>query len=539
MDNHLFELLDEQFPPFNELFCEGIAVSHLKRVEQYIINIIKCAEPGFPKGLQFEYASRCSPKEAFDFAARAGNNNRRTFELAESNVYLVKFYFSFNGEMLKPKHIYLPYVTDGALITIRGARFQIAPVLTDRAISVGADSLFIPLTRAKLTFERVLHHVVLNGATTSTYVAWSTVYNRSAKNIRINGKPQVQAKHTLMHYLLCKYGVQETFARYTGTNVKVGFEDTINPITCPPGEWIICEPTGLKPHGLKDRYYTASPLKVAVPAGQLTPSTIMMLGGFFYVVDHFPDRIRPEFIGDESETHIWRVLLGHLIWGSTVSEGKLAEDVDEHILSLDEYVDDMVRERLSADQIYCTDLYQLFMFVIENMSELILSKSADVGSMYDKSLTVLRYVMSNVVESIFNFTFKLRSNSKKVLTVQDIETAMQRINSDAIMQINKGHGEVITVSYPGDNKFTKITSTIVLQANSAGRSNTANGSLNDQSLLFHSSILEIGSVDNLPKRDPTGRSVGNGHLQCDEAGNTLRNPAIRDEIDRVQRTIAR
>ena len=76
MDNHLFELLDEQFPPFNELFCEGIAVAHLKKVEQYIINIIKCAEPGFPKGLQFEYASRCSPKEAFDFAARAGKRGR-------------------------------------------------------------------------------------------------------------------------------------------------------------------------------------------------------------------------------------------------------------------------------------------------------------------------------------------------------------------------------------------------------------------------------------------------------------------------------
>jgi hypothetical protein len=100
-----------------------------------------------------------------------------------------------------------------------------------------------------------------------------------------------------MHYLLCKYGVHETFSRYTGTSVKVGFEDTINPVTCPPSEWIICEPTGLKPHGLKDRFYTASPLKVAIPAGQLTPSMVMMLGGFFYVVDHFSHQHhRPHYI---------------------------------------------------------------------------------------------------------------------------------------------------------------------------------------------------------------------------------------------------
>ncbi len=534
MDKLLFDLLDEEFPKFNETFCNGLTVSHMARVEPYINNVIKCAEAGFPKGLRYEYAARATAKEAFDFAAR---NN--TFELAESNLYLMKYYFSFEGEMLPPKYIYLPYVSEAGMITIRGARFQISPILTDKTFSVGTDSLFIPFNRAKLTFERILHHYVQNGTTVSTYIIWSTIYNRSQKNIRINGKPAIGAKHTLMHYLLCAYGLRQTFALFAGTEVVVGYDETVNATTHPDTHWIICKPTGLKPHGLKDKYYMESKIRLAVPASNYNPLLSTMIGAFFYIVDHFPNRITPEVIDDPEEIYTWRALLGHLIWGSNVSEGKLVEDADAHMESLNEYVDDMKRETLREDGIYCNDIYQLFMYVMEHMSDMILKNSADIGSMYGKQLTVLRYVLSNIIESIFQFTWKVRSTAKKQLTAKDISNALMKIRADEIMQINRGHGEVSTVSYPGDNKLIKITSKIVLQANSAGRSNTANGSLNDQSLLLHSSILEVGSIVCLPKSDPTGRSVGNPHLQCDESGNIQQNPDLIDIINNVQRNITR
>ena len=541
MDNDLFNLLDTYFPPFNESICEGIAIEHMAKVESYINNVIKCAEPGFPEGLRYEYPQRCTPKEAYAFATRNGsknNSNKRSFELAESNIYLMKYYFSFNGEMLPPKYLYLPYVTDGGMISIRGARFCISPVLTDKAISVGPDSLFIPLTRAKLTFNRILHHFIINGMTTSAYIVYSTVYNRSQKNIRLNGKPTVQANHTLMHYLFCKYGVIKTFKYFAGADVVIGKPDDITVAKYPRDQWVICQSTGLKPHGLKDRYYVSTQLRLALPAEQYNQVVASMIGGFFYVVDHFPQRIEPQYLDGDGELHLWRVLLGHVIWGSNVSEGKLAEDANAHMESLDEYVDEMAREILREENIHAADLYQLFMYIIENMSELILTGSTDVGSMYNKRLTVLRYVLSNLIGAIFQFMFKLRSNTKKQLTKEDIITAMNRINSDTIVQINKNHGEVTTVSSPGDNKFFKITSKIVLQANSAGKS-ASKGSLNDQSMLLHSSILEIGSFGNLPKSDPTGRSVANGHLICDEAGNIHRNPDLKDVIDNVQRLINR
>lgn len=534
MDKLLFELLDEEFPKFNETFCNSITVAHMALVEPYINNVIKCAAVGFPEGLRYEYHARASAKEAFDFATK--NNG---FELAESNLYLMKYYFSFNGEMLPPKYIYLPHVSDAGMITIRGARFQISPILTDKSFSVGTDSLYIPFNRAKLTFERILHHYVQNDTIVSTYIIWSVIYNRSQKNIRINGKPAIGARHTLMHYLLCAFGLRKTFRDFVGVDVEVGYEDKINSKNYPDSHWIICRPTGLKPHGLKDKYYTEPKIRLAIPASTLTPTVSTMIGAFFYIVDHFPDRITPAVIDDPDEIYTWRALLGHLIWGSNVSEGKLVEDTDAHMESLNEYVDDMKRETLREDGIYCNDSYQLFMYIMEHMSDMILKNSSDIGSMYGKQLTVLRYVLSNIIESIFQFTWRIRSSAKKQLTVKDINNALMKIRADEIMQINRGHGEVSTVSYPGDNKLIKITSKIVLQANSAGRSNTANGSLNDQSMLLHSSILEVGSIVCLPKSDPTGRSVGNPHLECDEAGNILRRPDSVDDIDTVQRNITR
>ena len=169
---------------------------------------------------------------------------------------------------------------------------------------------------------------------------------------------------------------------------------------------------------------------------------------------------------------------------------------------------------------------------------MVLDGNSQVGSMYGKRLTVLRYVLSNVIAAIFNFMFKLRSNTKKVLERKDIETALHKIGAETITQINKNHGEVSSISSPGDNKLLKITSNVVLQANSAGHSKSK-AALGDASKHLHSSIAEVNQFGNLPKSDPTGRSRLNPCVKVNTDGTIMRNHEHMALLDQVESIISR
>ena len=544
MDKQIFDLIAHNTPKFNPHIADGLAVLQMKQVEQYIDNIIRCAEGSFPEGLKYLRMQRCTPEE--DHAqVTLKSGARRQFELSKTNVFLVKLYFSFNKKELFPRYVYLPYVDAAGLITIRGSVFGISPVLTDKAISVGVDNIFIPLTRDKLTFERLPHSFLLEptqediegglvgGKRETVYVVWSKIYHFSLKTRRTYRAP-VYAVSTLAHYLFSKYGVTRTFAQYAGAEVKVGCEAEINKAAYPEKDWVICYSSGLKPRGVKEKIYNGSGIRLAIRREHYTKLSASLIGGFFYIADHWPERVLPEYI---DEIRLWKILLGHAIFASDVSEGKLVEQLDAHLTSLDEYLDPMVKENLREEGIYCNDLYELFVHIIETLSERVRTSSTQVASMYDKRLTVLRYVMLNMVKAIFGFTFKLRSNTKKVLTEKDVMLAMTKsLKRDLIMSINNGHGEVASVSCPGDCKIFKITSNVVLQTNSTG-GGRSKSNLDDPAKRLHASIAEVGGFTNLPKSDPTGRSRLNPCVTVGLDGTIIRDPAKAELIDSVQAKI--
>lgn len=544
MHDPLFSAIhDLHVPKFNAIVCNGLAVEYMKHCEAFIERIIECAESGFPAGFKYEGYKRCTPHEEYMEVTRK-RNSKRTYEMAVSNVYLVKYMFSYNGEMLpRPCYMYLPYVTDGGLIKLRGSTFSIAPVIADLAISTGVDNLFIPLNKDKLTFERLNHHFYANDERHTESVVWSTIYHRSAKTPRSGGKPTVQAQPTLVHYLLCKYGFKQTFAQFAAANVQVGDDSTINETTHPKSDWVICRSTRIKPRGVKEKWYNGSNIRLAVRKDEYNPMTIKLVAGFFYVVDHFPDRVKEEFINnpEENEQNMWMILLGHVYFGNGNGFGKLIEDITAHMRSLDDYVDELVRENLRKEDVHIHDLYDLFGHIIATHSERIRAAGNSVSSMYGKRLLVERFVLSNIIRAINTFMFKLRAANRRPLNKSDIMNMMSRIlKMDLIIGINSGHGEVASISSPGDNKIFKITSQVVLQTNSSGAAGgRSKSNLVSPSKHLHASIAEVGSYSNLPKSDPTGRSRLNPCILLEADGLIKRDPAKRELLDSVQQKIQR
>lgn len=551
MDGRLFSLIHETHTPkINPDIANGIALKAMKGVERYIDKIIRSAEPGFPEGLVYGWSSkggigfeRCTPWEEYSKTV-ARKTNRSTFELARSDLYMVKLYFEFKGVELEPRHIYLPYVRDAGLIALRGSTYSISPVLADKAISLGRESMFVALPRAKLTFERRDQHFYTDDTRQTVKVVYSQVHNerRGARRRPGAGRPTIHGQTTMMHYLLCKYGLVEAFRRFADTAVEFGYPEKINVENYPPAEWTICKSTQMKPRSLRTKVYQSSEFRVAIRNKDFGPTVQNMVGGLFYVVDHFPDNVKPEYFCDNGELVMWRILLGQFIWGGdNGSVGKLIEDVNAHFDSLDEYIDEESREMLKADAVPCDNVYDLFFHAIKILSTPVVLTDDQVASMYDKNLMILRYALFDITSAIFKFMYQLKKNTRSEVTEKDITDTMRRIlTPELIMKLNHDHGEINSVSSPGDNKYFKITSNLVQQTSSTGKGkNRAKTNLVDPSKFLHSSIAEVGSYAVLPKSSPDGRSRVNPFLQLTDNFKVVQTEKHKVLLDKVQEMIKR
>lgn len=544
MDPHLRQAVARQITPINSTIAEGLAVKEMRHVEQYMDDIIRCAEKSFPEGLSYIDYKRLTPVEEYIKATESGSS-RSQYEVARNDVYMIQLNFEWHGERIT-KPIYLPFVRDAGMIAIRGSSFAISPVLADKGISLGTDSAFVQIPKAKITFKRTRHHFRYDGRIRTPNVVHSWLHNRDRKSARQIGKPAVNMETSLVHYLFAKFGVKETFRRFNGTQVEIGDSETINDKTHNPKKWVICQSCGRCPRRMRSRSrtYIVSDLRLAIRREDFDIISEAMIGGLFYVVDHFSTRIQPEFLdGTEDEVRLWRTLLGLIIGGITGGEGAVREAMNEHMDSLDSYIDAGAQATLMQGDIFVDDLYDLIYHVLEVLSQMVVQSSEAISTMYDKQLMVLRYVLRDVNDGIFNVLFRLKNRaSKKPLTFIEVSKIIrQKLPTEAVLRMNNSgkHGEVNSVSSPGDNMFFKITSNIILQTDSGGNLRSAKTSKADKTKFLHASIAEVGSYAVLPKSEPTGRTRINPWVMIDESGSIRRDPQKQDLIDNTQKYIRR
>lgn len=537
MDPELMRLIAASTPPLNPDIASGLATKHIPEAEAYIDSVFRAVSKGFPPGFVYVRGERVHAQEEFNEVTRK-RNNRREFDTASSWLYMMRYIFRYKGEEIH-RYLYLPYVGQAGMIKLGGSQFLISPILADKVISIGVSSIFLRLIRAKVTFERMMQHYMADGRRETVQVAWSLIYNKDPSKLTI--KPSIKAKTTLVHYLFCKYGFTETMKNFANCTAVVGTAETINEGTHPSKDWVICTSTQLNPEPRLYKYYKPSFIRVAVKREEYTANVKNYLCAFFYLVDHFPERIKGEHPDWLDHRRFWMTLMGHLLFSSNIGEGKLADDVEDHIRSLDEYVDEIVKIKFRDIGMEVDDLYQIFGIVIENFNSWLLGASDKINSMYDKELSILYYVLAPITEAINKFYFKLRSASRKELTKKEIETIFSKtLKTGLIYSITRNHGEISTMTTSGDNMAFKITSILVPQANSSkatGRKD--NATLGDPAKRLHVSIAEIGGYSALPKSEPTGRSRINPHAQLDSKGSVLRNAELAPLLDRIQDMIRR
>lgn len=545
MDKHLFDVLHNTLPRINDDIANGLAFKQMQRPEAYVHRLLQIAAEDFPPEVKYIDYHVCTVREELAELTRR-RSSPTTLELSRRDVFMVKYRFSFNNgirdEELDPWCLMLPIVSEGGLITLNGSLYQISPVAVDEGLSVGQDEIFLKVNSNRLKFHRSNCEFLRDGDQISTYVVWSRAHNRTAKPP--GNRMTVRADPTLAHYLFAKFGLTRTFNELANCDVKVGDELMVNAQTCPPDKWIICQSSfhltkNARPRGVKDKNWRPSNLRLAIPRDKYNLTTEGLIAGFFYVLDLFPHRIES---GEDyiDNTSLWRILLGIIYWGEGESEGKHLVDINAHIDFLDKEIDPVTQANLAATEVFVNNIYDLFINIIETYSTRVTSSITQLSSMYGKRLCTIEYVLNDVQYNINGFKFAIQPGKKKALTKREVENQMWKwLKPNLATKINdSSHGEVSSISIPGDNKFFKGSSSLVQQSESGGPKTTPTVSDGDPSKYLHVSIAEFGSVSTMSKSEPTGRSKINAYGRT-ENDKTVRNPVHAAILDPAQRSIER
>lgn len=546
MDTDLFAFSHrKRSPKFNEDVVKGLAVIDVPAAQAYVDNIINCGAPQYPEGFEFIESERCNPLEEYNIITKSRNGPVRVFDLARSDVYLVKYKFRFQGKDLSPGYLYLPFVRQAGMLYVTGKQFAVSAVMGDVAFSVSEQDVFIRMPRAPVTFNRSMAYLVIDGVRTSEYVVWSSLHNRGGKKSknRSNTIFLGRVQSTLAHYLFCKYGFYETFEKYTTAKPLVMREADYDERLYPKDEWVVCSSAKNKPLGLRGRrmyHEIATDLIVLVQREHFNPLVKGLVAGFFYVIDHFPDQVEdPSWIADPEQ---WKLFMGYIQWGDEPSRGKLVEDVDTHLKSLDGYVDHEVKKTLMEVGVFADDLYDLMVHILIHMQDMLERNAARVACLYDKRLEVLRYLLRNINNSIFEFLFKITSNSKKVLAAKDYEDLLRTYFKPRLIHgITTGseHPEVSSVSNPSDNHFFKVTSVIVQQSDMHGRGKSQETKPIGPTMFLDSSYAEVTGFSVLPKSNPIGNSRLNPCVLLGPHHTVKRKEKFIELLDQVQALIQR
>jgi hypothetical protein len=206
---------------------------------------------------------------------------------------------------------------------------------------------------------------------------------------------------------------------------------------------------------------------------------------------------------------MWITLLGYIVAPGSPGGGKLMKEMEDHMRSLDEYIDAIVQAQLSKIGVNVDDVYQLFAYLTENFDDMLLKGSRNLSSMYNKELNVLYFTMYEISRAIVELGFSMMKLSEKPdLTEKEITAAFTaKVRPGLIYSINKTVGSVTTNSYPGDNMALKITTLLVPQQSSNKKTKGRESiQLSDPINRLHASVAWIGAYANLPKSAPSGHN---------------------------------
>ena len=536
MDKSFADLCLRVTPRMNDQVMEGYICHEAKYMLPRLKAILHKAYDGQLDGnLKFIGIEPCTPQEEFDVASRP-RNPRRTFELAQSDLFLTKLKIEYRGVPIPDPHLYLPYFGVGGTLRLGGPMHHIIPVLADKVISPENRHLFVHLNQYKMNIGELDHTICVDGERTSGYVAWGNVYRQSSVGRK---RSSTKANSVLAHYLFCRYGVAGAFQKFLGFTPVMGTMATVNAKLYPEDTWTIVSTAydRIPPPDYVLNHYGCTEHVLAIPNSHWNSRTKCMVTGLFYILDNFPSFLEGTKINDELS---WHLSLAEILFNTQFTVGKRLKMVEDHFQSSDSYMDDDSIEKLMQNGHKVENFTDLLALLALDYQEL---KANSGGKYYGKYLDALREVMAPITYMIFTNKYALMKDSNNALPTYAAvkDRFIRKFSPRAIFALTSARGKKAeVVSYSGDHVYYKMTARLALQESSPGKgAGKTRFTISEEHHLTTPQTM-IGSVLFLQKNRPIPIHRINPYIMTDPlTGTVLENPQFKEELAKVDELLNR
>lgn len=500
-------------PRVNDEVCEGLATSHLDGLHEYIhMVMLNAARDLFCPGLEYVGRRLCSPYEQMHKSATLPSRQNK-IAVEESDVYMVRFDFKFNGKPIEPQYLMLPFTDRGGVLTIRGSDYVISPAIVDNVFSIEESNIFIPFTRSRDNFRGVIGRFYANGTLNETKCVWSQLYRDQDKS-----KLNKSWLPTLANYLFAYRGVTETFKRYCNTKVHFGTTE-ITSEKYPDKDWVIFESAGnrVENRSKLSRIFK-TPARLAIRKSEIDKNrgVLPMVAGLFYTLDYASEFAFSHQIEQLDNPQFWKRILIRFIHKDVTHERKYMDMIDTHLESLNCYVDAIMKNKLAAQGILLEDTVDLFAYLNENYT--ILTSTCDPADTIGKVLEIRRFVSHSIISKIFKMGYDLKRLTENRLSEANIVKIMRmHLKPDTILGITSNHGIVSSVESATDCMLMKVTLPVVSQTRATGgqAQMKKETEMTQSGFQLHPSIMHAHSFLAIKKSAPSGRGLLNPFINID------------------------
>lgn len=521
IDPDLHGFMSETAPRFNMDVAQGYAYHESDKFIPNLEALLKVWKRTLNKaGIPLNcHLTHCTPYERFSEMTRP-RNSKCNFEITRSHFRLMKVVMTLGGREIKPRFIWVPFINPDGTLTLRDSNYLVIPTLKDHLFSIENGNIFFPVTRAKLMFQSEGYHYVADGRTESADYYWSKPHHNKKNEAPASRHPQ------LLNYLLVVHGLTETFKRFYGADVVAGNAATINDVDFPEEEWVICTTAGTRPKGrISTGAFIPSDTRLAVRREHYGERTLKSaIVSLFYMIDICSqlDFFDPN---DFDDSMMWKRTLARFIW-KTIDEREAINHIEEHLMSLGDYVDELVLDKLRYNNIDVTDINELFVYMLTNFSPLVINN--DVSASLDKRISVVDEVMYPICSMLFYLMFLLLRQPATAHTEVAI-TRLMDTHWKPMEAFNLGTtvDSVQVLESTTDQKVWKMTCKVHAASRSnSGKSSSKSAEMNDPSFRLHPDMPFTCSILGSTKASPSAHGTMNIFTPLDKNGGFI----LKDEL---------
>ena len=508
--------ISNNIPRYNDYLLRGFMHEQISGAAEFVSTMFGEAVKLFCGVIEYKGYRIFTPERRAEYELTTRDGCRVT----TSDLLLVEYLFSYKG-IEYPIPLYIPYLRND-VIMIEDTIYVLQRSIREQAFSRNASGVTMKVIRQPIPFYNNTHYrleSVTDDWFSNEFVPTTSIHRTQRTNKR------KMPKETIIHYLLCKFGLVETLNRFDLTTEDCSFVTEISNDT---EEYRYFAAKYAKKKQVIDMFLKIRKDKITQPKiSKLIASILYTVSNISFQKHKLESLYEPTGV-------IFRIILGKIIHGNSVSEIQGKKKVDTHIASVDSYLDPITRKRLSSYNIVVNDIYDLLQYVfseIEKLSRISHTNLYTTRIDYLEELlvdTIVRGVYSRWYDAVRRLggvaeIDPKKFNEKEVKKILNIpDTLITKLSRSSVVQKSPP-------AY-GDNA---LVGWLISKMRQSGLSTSGN-IINSPDHKFHPSQVIVESCNAFSKTNPGAAGSINPYLQITKDGSVIQ-PNYSEEIDELEK----